>query len=373
MANYNRARFANNNQLSDLPASRVTYSSQQTAFPYTNCQNDSRFLVWKPAGNFTITTANQKLHFSDGSVKTATVPVGDYLPATLATAIQTALNAVSSLWTCSYSTTTGKFNISHTGSVILKVNTATNAIWDTIGFSAGSDATGTSFDADRRRNHTHESVIWDFGGTAPGDFFAVIGQAAEVFTISDVATISLKANSVNNFTTPALEATLARTEDGIFAFNDADGAVSYRYWEFKFIDRENSVGATGFNISHIYLGDYDTLTTTNVTRGFQKSITDLSRIAVSDSGAKFAREKAKYWNFQGMEIQNMSEDERITYQNFFNLYGKHKPFYFSLDSSGVVSSSINELTKFVRFTSEPGFSHLVRDVYTMSFSLDEVI
>lgn len=373
MVTYNRARFANNNQLTDLPASSATYSSQQSAFPYSNIQNDARYLVWKPAGNFTITTSNQKLYINDGGNKTATIAAGNYIPATLATAVATALNAVSANWTCTYSTTTRAFTIGHTGSATLRETQTTDAAWDTLGFTQGTDHSGTSFVADHSRNHTHESVVWDFGGTVAGDFFAVIGQINEVFTISDIATISLKANSVNNFTSPAFTATLTRTPDGIFAFNDGTASPNYRYWEFKFIDRENTVGPTGFSIANIYLGDYDTLTQTNVARGFQKNLVDLSVVSRSRAGSSFFREQAKYWSFQSMEIQNMTEDERTTFQDFFQLYGQHSPFYFSLDSSGVVSSSINELTKFVRFSGQPRFDHVVRDVYSMSFSLDEVV
>jgi hypothetical protein len=370
---YNRARFANNNQLTTLAAARTTYSSQQSNFPYTNVQSDARYLVWKPAGNFTVTTSNQKLYINDGADKTATITAGNYIPATLATAVASALNAVSSTWTCTYSTTTRSFTIGHTGSATLRETQTTDAAWDMLGYTNGTDHAGTSFLADHSRNHTHESVVWDFGGTMAGDFFALIGQINEVFTISNVATISLKASAVNNFTSPAFTATLTRTDDGIFAFNDATSSPAYRYWEFKFIDRENTIGPTGFSISHIYLGDYDTLTQTNVAKGFEKNLVDLSEMSTSQAGSRFFKTQSKYWTFQNTQIQQMTEAERIVYQDFFQLFGVHTAFYFSLDSSVVVSSAINELTKFVRFGSAPKFENLIRDIYTMTFSLDEVV
>lgn len=370
---YARARFANNSQISGLAAANITYSSAMTYFPGVNSLSDARYLVWKPAGNFTVTTSNQLIYINDGSNKTATITAGNYTYTTMATAVATALNAVSSTWTCTYSTTTRSFTIGHTGSATLRETQTASSAWDILGYTNGTDHAGTSFVADVSRNHTHESVTWDLGSAKAGDFFAAIGQINEDFTISDQATITLKANSVNSFTAPPVSITLTRTADGIFNFNDTVSSPSYRYWEFKFIDRTNTLGPEGFSISNLYIGDYDTLTSTNVATEFDKNLIDLTTKSTSAAGTNFYKQQAKRWEFTNCKIQQMTETERLVYQAFFLLAGKHTPFYFSLDPLLAVSTAINDLTKFVNFKDDPTFSNVIRDIYTMAFALEEVV
>lgn len=370
---YARARFANNSQLTALASANITYSSAMTYFPGSNSLSDARYLVWKPAGNFTADATNNLIYINDGSNKTATITAGSYTYATMATAVATALNAVSSTWTCTYSTTTRSFTIGHTGSATLRETQTTNSAWDILGYTNGTDHAGTSFVADVSRNHTHESVTWDLGSAKAGDFFACIGQINADFPISDQATITLKANSVNSFTAPPFSVTLTRTTDGIFRFNDAVSSPSYRYWEFKFIDRTNTLGPEGFPISHFYIGDYDTLTSTNVAIGFDKNLVDLTTKSTSEAGSNFYKTQAKRWEFENCKIQQMTEAERLVYQTFFALYGTHTPFYFSLDPLIGVSTTINDLTKFVNFERSPTFNNIIRDIYTMAFNLREVV
>ena len=370
-----RAKFANNNQIDTLAAANITASSAMTYFPFSNTQSSARYESWVPAGNFTVTTSNNKIYINDGSDKTASITVGSYTYATLPTAIASALNAVSVSWLCLYDTDERKFTIYRSigTPVTMRWSVTTDAAWDMLGYDYNFDYSSSAFQANRSRNHTSESVIWDLGAAKAGDFFACVSQMGLDFPISDQATITLKANSVNSFTSPPVSITLTRTASGIFSFNDAVSSPTYRYWKFEFIDRENTVGPEGFPISHFYLGDYDTLTSTNFAIGFEKNLVDLTEKKTSQAGASFFRSLSKRWAFESCEIQNLTETERLMLQNFFALYGIESPFYLSLDSSLLVSTTIDELTKFVRFTSSPTFRHLIRDIYTMAFSLEEVI
>jgi hypothetical protein len=365
-------RFSNNNQVSGLASANITFSSELTSFPFSYSQDNARFRVWKPAGNFTVDSTNKNIYINDGSNKTITLTEADYTYSTLATHIQTQLNASSSNWTVSYSTTTRKFTLANTGSVTLRETQTSNASWDMLGYTDGTDHAGTSFEADEARNHTHESVIYDLGSAKAIDFFACVGLVGETFTISDQATVTLKGNNVSSFTSPAVSKTPTRTDDGIFYFEDTDD-MTYRYWEFKFIDRENTVGPEGFNLSHIYLGDYDTLTTTNIAPGISKSLIDLTTTQVSDAGSKFYRSRSKYWQFGNVGIQHLTESERLELQTFFQANGVGEPFYISIDPTLEVSSTINEYTKLVSFDNSPIFSHVIRNLYNVTFEISEVV
>jgi len=367
-----RTRFCNNNQVLALDSANITVSSELSAFPHSNTQSNTRFKAWKPAGNFTVDATNLNIYINDGSDKTVALTAASYTYSTLATHIATQLNASSSNWSCAYSTTTRKFTISNTGSVTLRETQTTTAAWDMLGYTNGTDHAGTSFEADESRNHTHESVIYDLGTAKAVDFFACIGLVSENLTISDQATITLKGNNVSSFTSPAVSKTLTHSDDGILNFFD-DVDMTYRYWEFKIIDRENTVGPEGFTISDIYLGDYDTLTSTNIGTGFSKSLVDPTIVKKSDTGAKFFRTRSKYWVFSSLGIQQLTQAERLEMETFFNTNGVETPFYISIDPTLAVSTTTNELTKFVQFDKSPVFNHVIRDLYNMSFSLSEVI
>jgi hypothetical protein len=109
----------------------------------------------KTAPNFTITAGtNDDIDITEGVTgdAIATIAAGDYATgAALATAVATAINtaATDNTWTCTYSTTTGKFTIGHdavqTGGLEWNTgaSTATSAA-DTLGYNTDADDTGAS-------------------------------------------------------------------------------------------------------------------------------------------------------------------------------------------------------------------------------------
>lgn len=95
-----------------------------------------------------ITATDTKLDFSDGSPKVATITAKVYKdPTDLASAIQTAMNSVSSGITVAYSSSTGKYTISKaSGTLSLLWFTGANAantVGDKIGFDTSADDTGS--------------------------------------------------------------------------------------------------------------------------------------------------------------------------------------------------------------------------------------
>jgi len=372
-----RIRFMANN-FAELISASVIYSSELTSFPGSNAQNKFRSRVWKPQGYFEITTSNHELYINDGSDKTVSITVGDYTSgAALATQIQTDLNAASSGWTVTYdSTSTFKFTISNSGSVTLRFSQTTDAIWDTIGYTGSTDTTGTSFIADAQRNHTEEYVIFDLGYQDLMEFFAVIGPLDEVFSISNSATITLEANNLNQWDNPPLQVNLTLTDNGIFQFlEDATGATdySYRYWKFKIVDRLNSEGPSGISVGHIYLGTYQTITQSNTSRGFSKNVIDPSKISVSESGANFFDVQTKFHEWSSLNLNYLKKSERLILEQFFFDVGKNTPFYISLDPQACVSEDLDELTKYVVFKEMPQVTHVHSDMYSVSFTVKELV
>jgi len=366
----NRIRFMDNN-LAELTAGNITYSSELAAFPGSNSINKFRSKVWRPSGHFLVTaSSNDKLYINDGSDKTVTLTAGSYAtPDLLAAEVQTQLNTVSSGWTFDYNNTAGDFSFrfAHASAHTLRFSVSTEAAWDMLGFVTVTNETiSTDRVADEVRNHTEEFVVYDMGYNAPIEFLGVISPLGEEFAISTDATIKIQANNLNDFSSPPFDVTITRTDQGVYRFFDDIADSGFRFWKFSFEDRNNSNGPESFSLSYIYLGDYTTLTMNNVQRGFTKEIIDPSLRTVSEAGAIYFDKKTKYVRLSGANIAVLKKDDRDALEQLFFDFGSTTPFFVSLDPRLCISNEIPDLTKYVIFEREPEFRHVNAEYFNMS-------
>lgn len=363
-----QSRFFNNNFL----LNQFTYSSQQTSFPATNATNTSRSRVWKPNGNFEVTALNNKIYINDGSNKTATLTIGAYTPESLASHIQTQLNAVSSNWTCSYaSTTTFKFTIANSGSVTLRKSQTTNASWDMLGFVGAVDITATSFPADEQRNHTSEWVMCDLAVPQLATFCGLLSGIDSIFTLSQYATVKLQANNINLWTSPPVDITIPILKTSAMKMLDDDVTSTYRYWRVEIKDRTNYLGPRGLEFAYIYVGDHISISLTNIATGFTKELTDPSTLLQSENGALFFEKRPRYLTLSNLSIQLLREDERLDIEQLFYDVGTREPMFVSIDPGVEVTKSLEELTRFMIMTRSPTLEHVLRDYYNVSFDMRE--
>jgi hypothetical protein len=215
-----------------------------------------------------------RIRHYDGSDKTVTLTAGKYTYSTLATHVQTQLNASSSNWTVAYDYSGGtyRFTISRSSSATLRFSQTTSAAWDLLGFTLAADTAGTSFPAQEMRIHSAERYVIDLGLMQAPTFFGVISALSEAFNVSENATLKLYGDNVLydvssptlGWSSPALSVTLDRADAGILEHLDDQADVTYRYFCFEIVDRLNPVGPDGLKIGYIYLGDHTTLTTTSI-------------------------------------------------------------------------------------------------------------
>ena len=349
----------------------ITATSSASGFPATNAANSRRSLVWKPGGNFTVTSANNTIYINDGADKVVTLSSGSYTYATLATHIQTLLNAASSGWTVAYSTTAYKFTISRSSSATLRFTQTTSAAWSMLGYLGALDITALSWLADVQRNHTEERYQWDLGVSQEPTFFAAIGPLADPFTISDSAVCKIMGNNIPSWTSPGFSLTLDVRDRGIHQF--ITPGSPYRYWCFEIVDRDNPLGPTGLKLGRIWLGDHETLTATNVSRGFNKSLEDNSDVLTSESGVRFYNQKTKYRRLSALEILNMPETDRLAMEAVFNRLGVDQSFFISLDPELLVTPTTDDLTIYGTFDDAPKLRHLFQAYYSMGFDFRESV
>lgn len=366
-----RIRFCENNKVTTT----ATVSSPVVGKNlFSNALDSMRSKVWRPTGYFRLGSST-KLYINDGSDKIATITGDDFrTPQELATAITTALNAVSTTWVCTYESD-NRFQITRTaGTAILRLSQTTDSVWGTIGFATGTDRTTAPHKADFVRNHTNEFFEMDLGLPTAVGYFALIGPSDDLLKFSASANITIYASDVSH-ANPQYTKVLTPNASGIFAITDKDDGTlpTYRYWQFTYSDQANPLGPSGISIGHIYIGDFITLTSRNVGIGFTKQVIDLSTESVSDGGVIFFNEKQKYHSFKNLSMQFISATDRLALEQFFFRVGKTKPFYLSLDPLGGAQIAQEEYNKYVYFESTPVLTHIKHNYYSVSFSVREAL
>ena len=345
-------------------------SSELTDFEKDNLFNDQRTLLFKFNGNFEITTSNQNLYVD---ALTITLTVGNYTAATLATHMQTQLNASSSGYTVTYSTTTYKFTITRTSAFTLALSSTTNAVWDDIGWVTSSDLTGsTSYTSEEMRVHTDEWIKFSFAGQTDVGFVGLVGDLNNALDISEYATVTLQGNNSDVWTSGsvAYETTLTRTTNGLFKFIDTE-TRQYQFWRIQIIDRTNPLGPN-LSLGYCYIGTFTNFSH-NIDVGFSASRIDNSSVFRSDGATLYFDSKVKNLALGNLRIAFLTTDDKLSLENLFNDKGVTQPFFISLDPQLAVSSGLDEFTKFVRFGSNISMNHIINSYYQCSFELVEVV
>jgi hypothetical protein len=363
-------RFMCNNLIPESP----TVSSQNLTYPFSNTQDDDRSTYWKTTGQFVIDATNNKLYINDGSDKTATIASATYtIPADLAAAVVTALNSASSGWNCIYDTGLNIFEITRGGTAVIRLTVTTAAAWDALGYTGTADRSTSPFYADEMRAHTSESVICDLGVVTEVKCLAMIAPIDEAFGLSASAVVRLQGNNSNSWTSPTYNELATVTERGCFLHVPNATFSSYRYWRIYITDRLNAAGAGIKIASVIYLGGATVIGSSGVAKGFSRSTIDPSISMVSASGRKYFDSRQKYDVFTSLSVQNVTEADRILIDNVFAEVGVTTPFFMSIDAFQAASNSIDELTRYVRFSKPPPQQNSFYKYYNIGLEFEEAI
>jgi hypothetical protein len=351
----------------------ISATSAMSGFPASNATLSRRSQVWRPGGNFTVTSSNNLIYINDGSDKTVTLTAGNYTYDTLAAHIQTQLLASSTLWTCTYdfSGSTFKFTIARSSSGTLRFSQTTSAAWDMLGFTLTSDLAGTSFPAQEIRCHTSERYEFSLGAAQVPTFLGVVGPLGEAFTPTNGASLKLLGNGMPVWTAPALSETVTKTDRGIHHF--VANTSAYEYFAFELIDRTNPGGPNAFKFGRIWLGEYTALTFHDVARGFGKTKADKSDVLTSETGVRIFNQRAKYRQLSALEIMQLDQTDRLAVERIFEQLGVGESFFLSIDPTLTLTPTQDDLTIYGNFDGEPKLKHIIYTYYSMSFDFREAV
>jgi hypothetical protein len=203
-------------------------------------------------------------------------------------------------------------------------------------------------------------------------FVALFGESNALFKISNAATVTLKANSINVFTGAVpYSKTIPVTDTGAFAdLTDADNLKGQAY-RFVQIVVDDETNPDDVEIAYIYLGDHTDFTF-NVNQGFQFGQVDLSKRVTSDSGVIYSVAKNQYSVFNGMGFSYLTETDRLAIQSVVARVGLTNPFVFVLDPLQIAFGF--ELgVKLCQFAEIPQLTHAYMNKFNLSFSIREVV
>ena len=341
----------------------LTASSAQAAFPVTNAFNKQRrSKVWRSDGYYEVTSSNNTLIFreSTGVDLTATIAVANYSSDTaLATAIKSALEAVgASTYTISQDSNF-KFVLTSDGAgggglFELRFADASNTCEDLLGFASSNLSGSLSYTADFIRLHTEEFLLFDLGiATNPTGFIA-IGPRNRPLRFSPGATLKIQASPTSNFSSPPYDETLTVNDRTIVKLSDTGlASVAYRFWRFQVVDVDNSTGFV--EVGAIFLGDhYEPSKCPQFP--FTQAKEDRSVSIISEGGQTIPdkREKTEALNLN-WRFLTTADKEQLDFI-FEQRFGTAFPFFISLDENENISTDLNSMIKFVRFSSAPAWT-----------------
>jgi hypothetical protein len=129
-------------------ASRTSGTSSNFQLNLGTSKLDGKYKLksaYIPNSAYNITSSNNTFYFtSGGTADTATIAVGYYNSGTLTSALQTAMDAVSSGFTVTYNTIQGTVTIANATAFVLNNSITTNSLAPVLGFTATDTSSSTS-------------------------------------------------------------------------------------------------------------------------------------------------------------------------------------------------------------------------------------
>ncbi len=214
------------------------------------------------------------------------------------------------------------------------------------------------------------NLVIDLQTNATVKLITLHSPLADYFSISDAGSITIEANSILDWGSPPFSKTMTIEETGAFLFIDQATDSDFRYWRVVIDDNTNP---TIMSLGYLYFGDYTQLTSRTVSKGFSSGVKDPTKSTSSMNGTLYFDEKQRYHVFNGLSLGYIPAADRRTLEKMYYDNGKSTVMPVSIDPNLKVSEEYGELTKLMYFENAPSVKHHFDDVYSMNFSMREVV
>lgn len=343
-----------------------TPSSEDSAAPHIYAIDQLRSKKWKTPLGWTIVTGfNDGIRIDEGVTgeATATIAAGTYATgALLATAIATALNAAATdnTWSCSYSSSTFKFTISHdntqTGD-ILWTNAASTAAAD-LGYDDSADDTGaTSYTADTVSYQSRHFITIKLTAAMTVTFGAVLDH-----NLSASGTVQLLGNSSNSWSSPGTTQTLADEDTARTYKSDFWSDQTYQWWRFVFSDVTNEVGFQEVGVLHF--SSYFQPSIAHAV-GWAVRRDELTDTMEADQGAMFQDLKARAEEFQ-LTFNGLTANDVSSFKTMQDNRRIGRPFFFYFDPQNTPSDG-----GYFHLSRPINRTHVPHELYSLQVAIKE--
>ena len=351
-------RLLMQNYTESLAASSV--SSADASYPVSNLYDKfRRNKVWRSAGYWDLSSNDKTIVFREtvGVDLVATVAASSYsTDATFLAAIKTALDAAGvATYTVTRDTTTKKIKITSDltgGATVFQLRMADAASLEfgaVIGFDAVNLTGAATYTADELKIHTNEFIKWDLGYAGFPKAFVLAGPRNTPLKFSANAVLKLQGNETDNFSAPSYDQTLTQ-DDYVYFMHNADGlhTSGLRYWRLNIEDASNPNLYVEAGL--VYLGDSEAFDRGGPVYGFTSEYNDRSTTVFSEGGNEFTDIRPVSETFK-MDIAGLTKTGAEKLDDYFNEFGLHEPFWLSIDTNAVFSSSQRRWVRYVKFDS----------------------
>jgi hypothetical protein len=195
---------------------------------------------------------------------------------------------------------------------------------------------------------------WDLGAARNVRYFIFWNH-----NFSPNASIRLQANSIDNWTSPAIDVYINSMPEKIVKIFET--VNSYRWWRLIVEDSGNSEGY--LQGGYAFLGDF--LETGRYFSEIQITDIDPSKLVESDDGQASAILKSKYW-IKKYDFQGLSENDINALREAFDYLGKANSFYIH-ENSNDESSII-----YVRTNIDWSYSCIFKNYFNFSLSVEKM-
>jgi hypothetical protein len=208
---------------------------------------------------------------------------------------------------------------------------------------------------------TTQTVVVDLGATAACSFFAVLSHNC---TSAGTVTVNGNDDIASGLTWvvsgQSSTQTLTYNAGPMLAFVTA---ISNRYWKFTFAGQ----GAGGLQIGRLWIGDYLAID--------PSSLDDFTVTKLRDDIVVYGRNRQKYasigngWRRFDLTFPKTGGTMLTAIQTFYDAVGNHSSFVFC-NFDGLRTYPIVDPC-YCSISGEIGFSHVGRQFYTYSLSIEE--
>lgn len=337
-------------------------SSENASYPVSNLYDVyRRNKVWRSAGYWDL-SGDLTIVFREtiGVDLTATIASNEYTSdTTFLAAVKTALDAAGASTYAVTRDTSGKIKITSDGLggggifQLMFANAASEDMATVMGFDLVNLTGALTYTADELRIHTYEFIKWDLGYLGKPKAFVLTGPRNSPLKISTNAVLKLQGNETDNFTNPSFEETLS-FDDYIYQTFNVNGLHTdgLRYWRIYIEDKANSYGYIEAGL--VYLGDANDFDRGAPQFGMSVNYIDRSDVIYSEGGQSFT-DIRQLTEKIGMDIAFLTKEDIELLDDYWHRFGQHYPFFISVDSNSVFSTSANRWVRYVKFDSAPNY------------------